>query len=264
MSAGWFFVLVRPQKEEIEKTSANLKKYKATAAELPENLIRKQKAADRLAYMLDQIAFLQNRYRSFDYGDLNNADAEKAKAERNRTWLRLMKEYNRSFGDTLKQQLITAANVSPRVTITTAVQVEKPPAIPEEVKVPANGLIKPSPVLKVTVKGSFPQILAFFERINEVAAPNRRTILLLVGSDLSLSGTSPDIQASFSVTPYMIGKGPSVDFKGAQPAAPPAPAPGTPGAPGPGAPGPGAPGDGGGEEPAADGGGLRNRGGGAE
>ena len=237
MVAAWFLLLVRPQNDEIAKVRGNYEARAKVAETLGAELVHKAKAAEQKQYLDGQLAFLQTRYRSL-YFDKIEGDGPLADVNRDRTWRRWMNEYYSEFGVEARQELIAAANET-GVIIKTSIKVDAPPKVPEEVAPPASGFLKPTGAsggaLGVSITGTFPDILRFLNRIN--LSP----ILMSVGN-IKLDGYSPTINASFTITPYLLSRGTEITTSVAQPAGD-APAGGAPGA---GAPGGALPGPGGG------------------
>ena len=247
MSVGWYVALIRPQKEAILTAETKYKDRKAVADQLPTALSDQAKAEQNLRYAKGQLMFLRSRYRSlyFDFG--RETDTAFAKADspdvrdykKNLTWRRWLNEYYSGYGLALRQELIDAANDS-GVLINTTFKVDAPPKAPEEVVPPGNGFFKPTGgPLEVKVTGTLPAIMTFLRRLNSLSA----NILFLVGN-IKLEGTSPQIVATFPVTPYLLATGEPVTLAGVTKAAPAAPVGGPPGAVGP--PGAGGPPGGGG------------------
>ena len=235
MSAGWFFVLVRPQREEIAKTETQYEELKQKAGTLDANLKAKQVAEDKLNYLKGQLVFFrggetdrlaQGLYRRLYFGEIEG-DTPANKAARDIAWRSWMNEYHYQFGPALQFEL-KRAEAESQVSLTMpAIKVDDPPQTPEAVKAPNNGFLKPLSAtnngsLSLTVSGTFQNILRFLENINH------SNILMVVGN-IKLEGYSPTIKASFTVTPYLVAAGP-----GAKLAA-------TSGAPAEGAPAEGAP-----------------------
>ena len=240
MVAAWFLLLVRPQNDEIAKVRKNYDDRAVVAKTLGAELIHKAKAAEQKQYLDGQLAFLQTRYRSLFFDKLEG-DGILADVNRDRTWRRWMNEYYSEFGVSARQELIAAADET-GVIIKTSIKVDAPPKVPEDVVPPASGFLKPTAAsggaLGVTITGTFPDILRFLNRIN--LSP----ILMSVGN-IKLDGYSPTINATFTITPYLMSRGTEITTSVAQPAAD-APAGGAPpgGAPGPAGPGGGPPGAG--------------------
>lgn len=251
MILGWFFVAVRPQREKIATTQKQYDDRKIVADKLKGNLAEQKKAEDKRRYLEGQLAFFRGRYRHFTYPELGVAGNEdpKQKAQRIATWRLFVREYFSEYGEALKQELIDAADAADdpmdgrKFLLNTQVKVDAPPKAPEDLTIPAHGLLKPTSasnggVLNVTVTGSFAEIKNFFVRIN------RSPILFVVGN-IKLDGASPTITATFTLTPYLVATGPGVKLAAAAPAGgagggdPDAPGmPGLPGGAG-GPPGPG-------------------------
>jgi hypothetical protein len=221
MVFAWGTMLVKPQNAAIAKAQTDYQASKTVADRLPQAIADKTKAEDRRAYLRGQIAFFQQRYRSLRFGDINSTDPVRQKSEREIAWRRWQNEYFNDYGIALRQELINVAN-STGVTINTAVKVVAPPRAPEEVAVPAYGLFKPTGgALAITITGTLSNIMQFFNRVNQ------SSILMLVDRNVRLEGYSPEIKATFSLTPYLLAAGPGVTLGTGTPgAAAAAPAPG--------------------------------------
>jgi hypothetical protein len=227
MVAAWGTLLVKPQKAAIAQAQTDYQASKAIADRLPQAIADKTKAEDRRAYLRGQMAFFRQRYRSLYFGAINDPNPAVQKAARIVAWRRWQNEYFNDYGIVLRQELINVANAT-GVTINTAVKVTAPPRAPEEVAVPAYGLFKPTGgALSLTITGTLSDIMQFFNRINQ------SSILMLVDRNVRLEGYSPEIKATFSVTPYLLASGPGVALgTGTAGAAAPAAAPGVAGAEG--------------------------------
>lgn len=68
-----------------------------------------------------------------------------------------------------------------------------------------NGLLQPVAPLSFSVRGDLVNILRFFDLLT-----NEQSQVLKTVSSIKLDGNSPDITASFTVTPYLVLRGPSV------------------------------------------------------
>ena len=229
MGAGWFFVLVRPQKEEIAKTDKEYSALKVDAAKLKGAMEDERKAKDKLEYLEGQLNFFRGSstteringlYRRLYFGEIDGG-SELNIAARQEAWRRWMNEYHYAYGPALTAELTrlrTQANVKFDIP---SIKVDDPPQKPEDVKPPTNGFMKPLSAsgggsLNLTVTGTFNDILRLLETINH------SSILLVVGQ-IKLTGNSPNLQATFPITPYLLAVGPAI--KGAAPApAPVAPA----------------------------------------
>lgn len=250
MTAGWFFALVRPQKELIVKTEASYTARKGVADRLEGALSDLKKTEDRKEYLNGQLAFFRQRYRSLPFGDIGSGEATDTlvqKKERLAAWRRWLNEYFSEYGAELIRNLDEMAYAS-AVQITRSVKVDAPPKAPEEVVAPANGLFKPvgGGGINITVTGPFENVIDFFNRVN------RSPILMVIGT-IKLSAQAaaatpaaqngqpntaaggapaatpsateaPLIQASFTATPYLLASGPGVPLGGGVPAAGAAPA----------------------------------------
>jgi len=228
MSAGWFFVLVRPQKEEIAKVDTEYNNLKAKAAKLSGSLEEEQKAKDKLQYLEGQLNFFRGSmtsettpglYRRLYFGEIDGTTPLNI-AARQKAWRMWMNEYHYAYGPALEAELRRINGLTNAKFPLPAIKVEDPPQKPEDVKPPANGFMKPvSAALTLNVTGEFVEILKLLEAINH------SSIFMVVGN-IKLTGTSPSISATFPVTPYLLAAGPGI--KGAPAAAPPAAATATP------------------------------------
>jgi len=237
MSAGWFFVLVRPQKEEIAKVEQDYTGLKAKAGELKKNLDDERKAKDKLEYLQGQLAFFrgsevsegtQGLYRRLYFGAIDGTSAINI-AAREEAWRKWMNEYHYSYGPTLGFELDRIAKLANVQVPIPAIKVDDPPQKPEDVKTPANGLLKPLSAtnggqITLTVSGSFGNILRFLEYVNH------SSILMVVGN-IKLEGYSPNLKATFPLTPYLIAAGPGIKLTAGS-----APAPSAAGSDGEGVP----------------------------
>lgn len=233
ISAGWFFLLVRPQREEMAKVETEYTARKAKADGLKKAMEQERQAKDKLEYLKGQMFFFRGSdesravnglYRRLYFGDIEGTSPlnERDRLEAWRAW---MNEYHYEYGPALKLELMSAANDEPSrqapVVITMSdIKVDDPPQMPEEVKgkIPPNGFLKPLSAtnngdLDITVTGSFPNIMRFLERLN------RSSFLLVVGN-IKLEGHSPSLKASFKLTPYLIAGGKGAKIAAAAPAAP--------------------------------------------
>lgn len=228
MVLGWFFVLVRPQKEQIADVQSKYETRKTIAGKLTSNLEAKQKAEDRQRYVNAQLAFFRGsaetkwlgRYRSFRFEDIGTDPSKLTpvqRANRNDAFGRLLREYFSSYGESLQTSLVRRADtVGPIAALGETAklrisfpqpQVEAPPKAPEDVVVPPNALIKPTGatgggVLAVSISGTFRQVKEFLRTINY------EPILFVVGNvKLAGGGTSRVVTADFTLTPYMLATG---------------------------------------------------------
>lgn len=202
MFAAWFLVLVRPQNDKIAEVSQNYETRAGVAKTLGKALIDKAKAEEKKQYLDGQLEFLQERYRSLYFGKVEGTDLV-AEAARDQAWRRWMNEYYLEYGVAVRRELVAAANEA-GVIIKTAIKVDAPPKVPEELAPPPSGFLKPTSAsggaLPVEITGTFPDILRFLNRLN--LSP----ILMTVGN-IKLEGYSPSIKATFTVTPYLVARG---------------------------------------------------------
>lgn len=218
ITTAWFLLLVRPQKENLTKTQANYEARKTLADGLTKALAAQRKSEDELAYAQAQMDFLtgtakrQGRFRSLYFGDINGT-SDANKAARLVTWHRWLNEYYTGFGQALSQELIRIARVSGVVLKTDSkIQVDAPPRNPEDVKPPAHNFMVPlsnsnGGAINISVSGDLPHILRFFDEINQ------SSILMVIGN-VKLQGYSPQITATFPLTPYLLASGPGAVVSG--------------------------------------------------
>lgn len=175
---------------------------KTTGATLDTELKAASIAKENLVLAQDQIGYFRQRFRSLRF-DLRPTPGD---GPRNRTWLGYMNEYFSGYGLAARQQLLNAADET-GVVLNTTLKVDAPPQVPENVIAPPSGFLKPvsGGTLTADVTGDLPSILRFLERVN------RSPILMTVGA-IKLEGTSPVIKASFTITPYLVAIGPSIEL----------------------------------------------------
>jgi hypothetical protein len=223
MVVAWGQLLVKPQNAAIAAAELKYQDRKKVADALPTALTEKRKAEDQRQYLEGQLAFFRSRYRSLYFGAINDTNPAIQEAAREVAWRRWMNEYHVGYGIALKRELEAAANAT-GVTISSAIKVSAPPRAPEEVAPTSNGLFRPtSSPMSMTIVGTLPAILQFFNRINQ------SSILMVVDRNLKLEGYSPEIKATFSLTPYLLAAGPGAKLGGTGAAAPAGGAPATPG-----------------------------------
>jgi len=194
----------------------------ATAKKLEASLTAQRIAEVNRDLAERQVNVFRKRFRSLNY-DLNSSPGA-----REATFRRVLNEYFTDYGVELRRELIEAADES-GVIIATTVKVQTPPQNPEDVVAPPTGFSKPldgGGTMAVTVTGTLPNILRFFERINQ------SEILMTVGSGQAGSGgtgtqagggaqggtvgfrlentvaDSSLIKATFTLTPYLLTTGP--------------------------------------------------------
>lgn len=215
MILGYGFGIHRKRQKTIDDTIAAYNTRKTDAAKLGPAQIALAKATQDQQLLDAQLAFFRSRYRSLKLDLRKPSDLDQ-------TFRRWQNEYYYQYGPALKSELrgaeATVRNTSPFFRITSAIGpvVSSPPKNPEEVQpsIPANGLLKPTADIDMTIQGDLPSILRFFETIT-----SDQSSLLKVISNVRLEGASPRIKASFRVTPYLIARGPAVSLGGAAPAA---------------------------------------------
>lgn len=227
LAVGLVTQVVNKQRALIKAAQAQYTTQKAQADRLPEAQKAKQKSLDEKEYVTGQLAFFRQRYRSLPFAALDPAqvttpglpDDQKATlttSNRNVAWRRWMNEYSNGYGIALQRELIEAANAT-GVVLRTSVTVGDPPRVPEECVPPTNSLFRPTGgPLPVTIVGSLSNIMQFFNRINQ------SSILMLVNNDLKMTGYSPNLTATFSITPYLLATGEGAPVTAAAAAAAPA------------------------------------------
>ena len=243
VTVAWFMLLVRPQKEQLTKTQATYDARKSLADGLPKALAAQRKSEDELSYAQDQMQFLtgtaqrQGRFRSLYFGEINGS-SDANQAARLVTWHRWLNEYYSGFGFALSAELVRIAQESGVILKTTSkIQVDAPPRNPEDVKPPTHGFMLPlsnsnGGALGVSITGDLSHILQFYNGINQ------SSILMVIGN-IKLVGYSPQITATFTLTPYLLASGPgAISTAAPAPAAAASPAGGAPGAPAPPEPAP--------------------------
>ena len=245
----WKFRFYDVVVSELDDTNSQFDTQKATADKLEASLKAALLSQQRLALAQGELAYFRTRYRSLPF-DLTTSPTV-GQGPLNATFVRYLNEYASGFGLNARAQLLRAADES-GVQIATEIKVEAPPQNPEQVALPQSGFLKPQGgPLNVTITGTLPSILNFFQIIN------RSEILMVVGT-VKMEGLSPAIKATFTITPYLLASGESATpeasvaaipginevFTGAATAAPAGGAPGEGGAPGDGPPGDGPPTDG--------------------
>jgi len=177
----------------------------ATAKKLEASLTAQRIAEVNKDLAERQVNVFRQRFRSLDY------DLASSPGAREETFRRVLNEYFTDYGVELRRELIQAADES-GVIINTSVKVQTPPQNPEDVVAPPTGFSKPldgGGTMSVEITGTLPNILRFFERINQ------SEILMTVGSStqtgLHLENTVADssiIKATFTLTPYLLATGP--------------------------------------------------------
>ena len=216
MSAGWFFVLVRPQKEEIAKVDTEYTALKDKAGKLKVAQEDERKAKDKLDYLQGQLAFFrgsdvsegtQGLYRRLYFGAIDGDKAINI-AARQAAWRQWMNEYHSQYGPALRLELRRIAELAGVSAPIPAIKVDDPPQQPEDVKAPNNGFLKPLSAvdggqITLTVSGDFANILRFLEYVNH------SSILMVVGN-IKLEGYQPNLKATFPITPYLIAVGPGI------------------------------------------------------
>ncbi len=193
-------MILKPARLKIASDKANYETLLAEANKLKSAQEAQTKAEDRTDYLRTQLTYFRQRYRTLNFGDINGTEAVQI-ANRQIAWRRWLNEYFSDYGLAVQTELITAARQT-GVVLNSDISVGAPPAAPEQVVIPANGLFRPTGgPLKVSVAGPLPSIIRFFDRIND------SSVLFLVGTDLKLEGESPSITATVSITPYLLAAG---------------------------------------------------------
>jgi len=196
---------------QLNTAQSSLVTQSATAKKLEASLTAQRIAEVNRDLAERQVTVFRQRFRSLNY-DLNSSPGA-----REATFRRVLNEYFTDYGVELRRELIQAADES-GVIIATSVKVQTPPQNPEDVVAPPTGFIKPldgGGTMSVTITGTLPNILRFFERINQ------SEILMTVGSStqtgLKLENTASDasiIRATFTITPYLLATGPDAALPG--------------------------------------------------
>ncbi len=183
---------------------------KTTGATLDSQLKLAAISKENAALAKEEMAYFRQRFRSLQF----NLTATPGDGPRNRTWLGYMNEYFSDYGLAMRRQLLAAADET-GVVLNTSLKVDAPPQVPENVVAPPSGFLKPvsGGTLTVEVTGGLPEILRFLERVN------RSPILMTVGA-IKLEGASPLIRATFTITPYLVATGPSIQLPASALAAP--------------------------------------------
>lgn len=196
----WKFRFYDQVVSRLATTNGTYRTEKANADKLAPTLKSALLAQQRLGLAQGELDYFRTRYRSLPF-DLTETPIS-GQGPRNATWTRYLNEYASGFGLEARRQLIRAADES-GVQIKTNVKVDAPPQNPEDVVNPPSGLLKPQAApLAVSVTGTFGSILNFFQIIN------RSEILMVIGN-VKMAGTSPNIEATFTITPYLLVSGPS-------------------------------------------------------
>ena len=203
----WKFRFYDNTVSQLNTTNASYATEKANADKLAPTLKSALLAQQRLALAQGELDYFRTRYRSLPF-DLTESPVT-GQGPRNATWRRYLNEYSSGSGEYVSgfgieavRQLKRAADES-GVVIKSNIKVSAPPQNPEDVVNPPSGLLKPQDApLAVSVTGTFGSILNFFQIIN------RSEILMVIGN-VKMAGTSPNITATFTITPYLLVSGPS-------------------------------------------------------
>ena len=196
----WKFRFYDQVVSQLASTKSAYTGAKGTADKLAPTLKLALLAEQRLDLSSGELQYFRTRYRSLPF-DLTEGPIS-GQGPRRATFVRYLLEYSQNFGIEARRQLIRAADES-GVQINTNIKVDAPPQNPEDIISPNSGFLKPqNEPLGVTVTGTLPSILNFFQIIN------RSEILMTVGT-VKIEGVSPNITASFNITPYLLVSGPS-------------------------------------------------------
>lgn len=234
MVGVWSFHWYSPLLKSTVEAQQHYQARADVAAKLPEALKAQVKAQEQKVYVQNQLVFFQQKYRhlDFDYGvpapptDATAAPPtpdppDVAEAKKVATWQRFMNEYYSGFGLALKNDLKNAYFNSGLADISADIKVSPPPQVPEDLPPTPAGFLKPlsdsSGAMNIDITGTYPSIMDFFTRINN------SSILMTIGP-IKLAGASPNIKASFTLTPYLVETGPAVKVSPAGGGAAPAPA----------------------------------------
>ena len=223
IGVAWFMLLIKPQTEELFAVNKEYDELKKTAGDLAPAKQALAAAEEKEKHLITQLAYFRNRYRAFDYGKWSpNTTAlqpAELKAYQEIIWRKQMQEFSYDYGPKLLGELIGAAQAS-GVRMggwdKLKLGVQDPPKGPEDLTIPPYGYYKPTgdAPLSLEITGSLEQILSFFTIIH------KGEILKTVGSSLKLTGSSPNITASFTLQPYLLVKGEGVTLAGGGAAAP--------------------------------------------
>ena len=182
----------------------------STAAKKLASSLQAQKIAENNRdFAKEQVDAFRARFRSLSF----DVEPASGKGAREATWRRYLNEYYTDYGVELRRELIQAADES-GVIIVTSVKINTPPQNPEDVVAPPSGFLKPltTDSLPITVEGTLPNILRFFNRINQ------SEILTTTGTTTSpgmrVENTALGVRATFTLTPYLLATGPSAQIAG--------------------------------------------------
>ena len=196
----WKFRFYDKVISDLNTSKTNYATQKANADKLGPTLKAALLSQQRLDLAQGELQYFRTRYRSLPF-DLTQT-AVSGQGPRNATFVRYLNEYSLGFGVAAVQQLKRAADES-GVQITSSIKVDAPPQNPEDIANPPSGFLKPATApLDVSIKGTFGDILSFFQIIN------RSEILMVIGN-AKMTGVSPAIEATFTITPYLLVSGPS-------------------------------------------------------
>ncbi len=175
-----------------------------SAKELEPTLQAQKIAENNLVFAREQVNSFRARFRSLTF-DIDPASGQGAKEA---TWRRYLNEFYTDYGVEMRRVLIQAADES-GVVLSTSVKVQTPPQNPEDVVSPPGGFLKPlaDGSMTVTVAGTLPNILRFFDRINQ------SEVLMSTGNvsspGVKLENSALGARASFTLTPFLVASGPS-------------------------------------------------------
>ena len=133
------FVL-KPTRAAITADEGKYQSLKTEADGLPKAQEDQRKAEDKTDYLRTQLTFFRQRYRTLNFGDINGTSAVQI-ANRQIAWRRWLNEYFSDYGLAVQTELVTAARQT-GVVLNSKINVGAPPAAPEQVIVPANGLFR--------------------------------------------------------------------------------------------------------------------------
>jgi hypothetical protein len=213
MIVVWKFKFYDDVNAQLTQTAANYSTQKGIAADLSKNQLAAAIAQDRVLLAKDELDYFQKRFRALNINV--NPDSKGGDGNRNATWVGWMREYFSEYGLAMRKELVNAAQETD-VVLNTTVKVQAPPQLPELVAAPPSGFLRPiQGDLSVEVVGSLPDILRFLDRVN------RSAILMTVGN-IKIEGPGSSTaagggeallpKATFTIAPYLLAKGPSVQL----------------------------------------------------
>ncbi|RYX81822.1 hypothetical protein EON83_22445 [bacterium] len=209
---------------DLTAATAAYEANKTEGGNLEKNLKNQRIAENNLIFAKEQTNVFRQRFRSLSF----NLDTTTGNGPREATWRRYLNEYYSDYGVDLRRVLIQAADES-GVILATSVKIQAPPQNPEEVVSPAGGFLKPlsDASASMQVSGTLPNILRFFERLNQ------SEILMTTGSTgatgVRIESGALGARATFNMTPYLVASGPNALLPAASTTTAPAPGAGGPG-----------------------------------